>query len=75
MKRAMAIVADAFERVFSDDVRAAMEDAISRCRDAIGGVVGREVEHLSLARVAADGVVVAFGIGATTDELSGRIPS
>lgn len=38
MKRAMAIVADAFERVFSDDVRAAMEDAISRCRDAIGGV-------------------------------------
>ena len=43
-------------------------------RDAIGGVVGREVEHLSLARVAADGVVVAFGIGATADELTAAAP-
>ena len=43
-------------------------------RDAIGGVVGREVEHLSLARVAADGVAVAFGIGATADELTAAAP-
>ena len=28
----------AFERVLSDDVRAAVEDAIARCRDAIEGV-------------------------------------
>lgn len=37
-RRAMAVVRRAIERALSDDVRAAVEDAIARCRDAIEGV-------------------------------------